>query len=69
MPMQDGPDLPERIGRALWTIYSEVYDSQQSYERIVERHGFTYVEVSEWMKHLRQRRYLETDRLFNKEKS
>lgn len=55
MPMQDGPELPEAVGRALWTIYAEVYGSDQSYERIVERHGFAYSEVPIWLDTLKRR--------------
>ena len=57
MPMQDGPDLPEKIGRALWVIYDYSNPgNRQSYERIVQRRGFAYSEIAVLVELIRQRR-------------
>lgn len=60
--MQDGPDLPELVGRAIYTIYSYLYGGEQSYERIVERGGFGYEETMHFCSTLKHRREMEEKR-------
>lgn len=65
MPMQDGPDLPEKVGRAIWEIYDYLYGGQ-SYETIVSRHGFGYEEVQLFITHLKRRRTLQENKCLKK---
>ena len=60
--MQDGPDLPAHVGRAIYTIYAYLFGQDQSYERIVERGGFGYEEAAYMCGKLKERRLREIER-------
>ena len=44
-PIQDGENIPEWLAKLVYREYSNLYRSQQSYERIRERGGFGAAEV------------------------
>jgi len=53
--MQDGPDLPWSVAEQIYAMYSELYGTSQSMERISERGGFCYEEVSFLTKELKRK--------------
>ena len=44
--MQDGPDIDWITAEKIYKVYSELYGTQQSLERLAERGGFGWTEVS-----------------------
>ena len=62
MPMQDGPDVAENVGRAFYELYSYMYGTDQSYERIVERRGFGYDEIKLIVDYIRDKGLRELER-------
>lgn len=44
-PMQDGPDIDWVAAREIYELYSALYGTQQSLERLAERGGFGWSEV------------------------
>lgn len=45
-PMRDGPDIDWITAEKIYKVYSELYGTQQSLERLAERGGFGWTEVS-----------------------
>lgn len=45
-PMQDGPDIEWSTAQQIYEIYSELYGTEQSLERLKERGGFGWAEVA-----------------------
>jgi len=54
--MQDGPNIPWYVAEQIYEMYSELYGSSQSLERLNERGGFTWDEVSHFTKALKRKR-------------
>lgn len=52
-PMQDGPDIDWTTAEKIYEIYSELYGTQQSLERLAERGGFGWEEVAMLVKDLK----------------
>ena len=55
-PMQDGPDIDWITAEKIYKIYSELYGTDQSLERLAERGGFGWSEVTFLVEHLKKRR-------------
>jgi len=45
-PMQDGPSIDWQAADEIYEMYSELYGKSQSIERLAERGGFTWNEIS-----------------------
>ncbi len=57
-PMQDGPDIPWSTAEKIYKIYSELYGTQQSLERIAERAGFGWAEVACLVEKFKKRKWV-----------
>lgn len=55
-PMQDGPDIDWITAKEIYMIYSELYGTDQSLDRLAERGGFGWAEVAELGEDLKRRR-------------
>lgn len=44
-PMQNGPAIPWKLAELLYAGYSALYGTEQSLERLAERHGFGWSEI------------------------
>lgn len=55
-PMQDGPPLPWHVAEEIYRVYSDLYGSDQSLERLAERGGFAWEEISHMTKVYKRRR-------------
>jgi len=44
-PMQRGPDIDWQTAEKIYEMYSALYGTSQSLERLAERHGFGWAEV------------------------
>ena len=54
-PMQDGPDVDWVTAEKIYEIYSELYGTEQSLERLAERGGFGWGEVAFLVKRRKSR--------------
>ncbi len=45
-PMLDGPDIDWATAEKIYVLYSALYDNEQTLEKIAERGGFAWREVS-----------------------
>ena len=45
-PMQDGPPIPWKLAEEIYQIYSSLYGTDQTLERLAERGGFGWEEVA-----------------------
>lgn len=55
-PMQDGPDIDWTTAEKIYEIYSGLYGTGQSLERLAERGGFGWEEVALLVKERKIRR-------------
>ena len=55
-PMQDGPDIDWTTAEKVYKIYSELYGTDQSLERLAERGGFGWEEVAILVKKLKRKK-------------
>ncbi len=55
-PMQDGPPIPRKTAEMVYEMYSNLYGSDQSLDRMAERAGFGWVEIPFMRKELIRRR-------------
>lgn len=44
-PMQDGPNIPWSVAQKIYKLYSGLFGTEQSLERLAERGGFGWAEV------------------------
>ena len=44
-PMQNGPPITMEIARIIYAMYSALFGTEQSLERLAERGGFGWAEV------------------------
>lgn len=58
-PMQDGPNIPWSLAETIYAGYSALYGTDQSLDRIAERHGFGWAEVAYLYKRERFRKTIE----------
>lgn len=58
-PMQDGPNIPWSLAETIYAGYSALYGTDQSLDRIAERHGFGWAEVAYLYKRERFRKAIE----------
>lgn len=55
-PMLDGPSVDWETAEEIHKMYEAPYPNGQTVERIAERGGFSYNEVTDMLKLLRERR-------------
>lgn len=55
-PMQDGPPIPWSLAEEIYEVYSDLYGSSQSLERLAERGGFGWSEISYMTKVYKRKR-------------
>ena len=58
-PMQDGPPIPWSLAKIIYAGYSALFGTNQSLERLAERGGFGWSEVSGIYNHPRTRAALD----------
>lgn len=54
-PMQDGPAIPWSVAEKVYVLYSGIYGTQQSLERLAERGGFGWAEIPLFAEDFRKR--------------
>lgn len=55
-PMQDGPPIPWSLAEEIYRVYSNLYGNEQSLERLAERGGFGWDEITHMTKTYKRRR-------------
>ena len=54
-PMQDGPKIPWSLAETIYKVYKDLFGNDQSLERLAERGGFGWSEVSIFYERHRKR--------------
>ncbi len=54
-PMQDGPPIPWGLAEEIYEVYSDLFGSSQSLERLAERGGLGWSEIPFMIKPYRRK--------------